>query len=260
MMSMALALVCQNGLAATERNEAEKRVAELKFYLAGREHVLASVGAERKAMLKQADSLAGRVESQKEKEDRSWFEQRAVEKNMARLRTLLQEIQELSAREQDVLDEALAAAAALVAEIEDVLEKDLVELRRNGGGDGKGRKVEGVLALEKERKIYQAKLNSLMPSLELPLDLPPGVSWTKEMIEDQRRAYEASMARLQAEKQLLLQEKRLRGLIKDAVPGVAGAESEGAGRIEARIADLDRKLTLCRDKLARIDSGRKGRN
>lgn len=229
----------------------EQKVAELKGYLAQKEAELARLTAQHRRQLKEADELGRLVATQKERQDGSWFGQGAVERNMARLRAQLEDIEKVTARETEVREEAFAASSAIVLELEEFLDRALRELPAEG--PDRARRVERVMALERDRKTYQSRMNALMPDLPLPAELPTTVSWTKEMVEDQRHVYEAAIARLQADREDLNQQQQLRIQLAASVSATVAVDSAAArARTAARIAEIDRKLKLYRTKLDRL--------
>jgi len=243
----------------------EAVIADLKIFLSEKEKELVQLVVERKGKLKEAEPLAAKVEAQKENENLGWFEKRTVEKNLARLRTRFEDIERVSAREDEVREEAFACAAAIVAELESSLERQLARLHEarraatllsDSGRDGKTERrqqIERVMALEKSRKLFQRKMNTLMPNIQVPDELPRDVPWSKEMIEDQQRAYEANIARFQSERELKIQERRLRRSLADALRSEAAAgDSESGRRIDAEIREYDRKIEIYKDKLDRM--------
>lgn len=231
----------------------EQRLADLRSFLSRKEGELAQLTTLHDRQLKEADALAREVEAQKEKPDRNWFEQRAVEKNLARLRAELQEIERGAVRERAVKEEAFAAAAAVVSELESLLDADLGRLRDRTDPGAREKLLERVQATEKERRAAQRKMNDLTPSIPLPADLPPNVPWTREMIEDQKRACEAVLARLGAERDSLRDEERLRDRFAEAVAGATTAEDSGRRqRVEARLAEVERDLARFKAKYDRL--------
>jgi hypothetical protein len=195
------------------------------------------------------------------------MEQRELEKLLARGRVQLEDIEQLHEKETETRDEAFAAAAAVVAEYETFMQEDLVRLRdlagpapvpsvpaQSGAPGERQRLTDRVLVYERERRLYQGKMNSLTPANPMPIEIPSGATWTREMIEDQRRAWEAAIARLQAERNQLVQEQGLRRALAEALPGatVAGDGANADAGLAARIAELDRRIKAYRDKLNRL--------
>ncbi len=232
----------------------DRKVVDLKSFLESKERELTSVSSERVRRMGEMEKLAGDVEARKKKSNPGWLGQKIIEYKMARLRAQAGQIKKLSDREREVRDDALAAAAAVVAELEGQLEVALVELRdRKADGAEREKMVTGVLGLERERKLYHGRLGALMPTVAVPPDLPKGAERTPEMLDDQRRNYEAAIARMQAERDILAQEKRLGRLLRETLPAVAqGDERLNPERIDSRIAGIDRNIRECREKLARL--------
>src|SRR6185503_19576869 len=110
----------------------EQKVAELKAYLAQKESELGRLAAQHRQQLKDADDLGRKVAAQKERQDGGWFGQGAVERNMARLRAQLEDIEKVTARETEVREEAFAAASAIVLELEEFLDRALRDLPAEG--------------------------------------------------------------------------------------------------------------------------------
>ncbi len=248
-MGLALALSASPAVAVAADRAAEGRITELKAFLAKKERDLAGLSSERMRQLQGMEKLAKEVERQKADQNPGWLERRSLERNMARLRDQAEDVKKLSDREGRVRDEALAGATAIVAELEVQLENVLLELRDAGeGGSVRRALAERVLDLERERRFYQGKANGLMPELRLPADLPRGVKWTPEMVEDQRRSIEAAAARMEAELSLLLQERRLSRLMVEVLPEAAGGQNPVG--VDARIKFLERGVGKCRKKLA----------
>ncbi len=259
---------------ANARTGKDSIIAGLKAFLSRKEGELVQLVAVRKKKLKEADALAKQVEEQKERGDLGWFERRAVEKDLARLRTQFEDIERVTVKERAVREESFACAAAIVAELETSLERQLADIKRQRMSaslfdsesrreiqSGRQQRIERVRALEKSRGIYQRRMNALMPRIQVPGELPTDVPWSKEMIEDQRRSYEASIARFQSERELLLQERRLRRSLADVLPEVPkNGRAASEKRIEKRIREYDRKIEIYKDKLDRMpsDSGRAG--
>jgi len=229
----------------------EQKVTELKAYLAQKEAELARLTVQHRQQLKDADELGHTVAAQKERQDGSWFGQGSVERNMARLRAQLEEIEKVTARETEVREEAFAAASAIVVELEDFLDLAMHDLPAEGADRKK--RVERVLLLERDRRIYQGKMNALTPEIPLPAELPTSVNWTAEMVEDQRRVYEAAIARLQADREQLNQQQRLRSQLAESVSATMAEDSATVrARTADRIAEIDRKLRMYRLKLDRL--------
>lgn len=230
-------------------------IAGLKTFLDEKEKALAQLMADYKTKLGDADALARDLEAQKEKADRSWFEQRTLERSTARLRVMYDDIEHLAARKQEVRTDAWSCAAAIVADLEDELAADLARLNANLAPAARDRLVEDVRALETDRRVYQRRMNELAPDLPAPAELPRGVTWTREMIEDQRRVYEATIARLQIERGDLVQQRELRRLLGSSLTltGTDGAD-DGASRtrLDLKIAELDRRIAATREKLGRL--------
>lgn len=238
--------------AAAAEPSREQKVADLKGYLARKETELSQLTAEHRTRLNDADALAGQVRAQKARGDAGFFEQRALEKNLGRLRVLYEEMEKVSGRVQDVREEAFAAAAAIVAELETSLEQDLVALRDLTDPAARRKAADRLLALERDRRVFQGKMNGFTPDIPVPRDLPAGVAWTPEMVEDQRRSWEATIARLQAEREQVVQERGLRRNLAEALPGAVRSDAAAEARLDARIADLDRKIRLYREKFNRL--------
>jgi len=223
----------------------------LKAYLAQKEADLARLAAQHRQQLRDADELGRTVAAQKARQDGSWFGQGSVERNMARLRAQLEEIEKVTARETEIREEAFAAASAIVVELEDFLDLAMRDLPADGADRRK--RVERVMALEHDRRTYQGKMNALMPEIPLPAELPASVNWTTEMIEDQRRVYEAAIARLQADREQFNQQQRLRIQLAESVSAtVAGDSAAMRARSADRMAEIDRKLRVYRTKLDRL--------
>lgn len=249
-------------------------VAELKVFLSQKEAELAQLVVERKTKLREADLLAKKVEGQKERKNPNWFERRVIARNLSKLRTEFSVIERVTVREQTVREEAFACAAAIVAELESSLERQLTRLHREQRVDADlkrrykrvvpfkvhlysftktGAAIERAMALEKERKFYQHKMNELTPHIPIPAELPKGVEWSKEMIEDQRSAYESNIARLQSEREQLVQEKRLRKNLADTLAKEIKAGSEMfQSRIDTQVVDYDRKIRMYQKRLNQI--------
>jgi hypothetical protein len=261
------------GPAELTRDQKLRRVGELKTFLAGRERELARLVASHRDKTKEAETLGRQVDALKAKPNRSWMEQRDLEKLLASGRVRLEEIERLAEQEAGTRDEAFAAAAALVAEYESFMQEDLVCLRDLAGpvsstplsasASAQRRALtDRVLVYERERRLYQGKMNALTPANPMPIEIPSSAKWTKEMIEDQRRAWEAAIARLQADRNQLVQEQGLRRALAEALPGATVTRDSAAAdsRLAARVEDLDRKIALYRDKLARLTGDSRGRN
>ncbi|MEK7475034.1 MAG: hypothetical protein AAB152_05305 [Candidatus Coatesbacteria bacterium] len=279
---MLLALMLAGGSAASApaagpveltRDQKLRRVEELRTFLTGRERELARLVAAHREKTKEAETLGRQVDALKAKPNRSWMEQRDLEKLLAGGRVRLEEIERLAEQETGTRDEAFAAAAALVAEYESFMQEDLVRLRDLAGpvsatplsasASAERRALtDRVLVYERERRIFQGKMNALTPANPMPIEIPRSAKWTKEMIEDQRRAWEAAIARLQADRNQLVQEQGLRRALAEALPGATVTADSAAAdsRLAARVEDLDRKIALYRDKLARLSGGSRGRN
>ena len=252
-MIAVLTIAASPALAWAGVDAGERRIAELKTFLDGKERELSGFLAERVDKMREMEALAREVETRKRNKNPGWLEQRAIEKKMARLRTKAEEVKKLNDREREARDDALAAAAAVVSEVEGQLEMTLVEVREASEGASRDRLVRQALELEKERKVYQGRLSALMPAMRVPPDLPVGAERTPEMIEDQRRSYEAAIARMQAERDILVQEKRLGRLLAETMPEVAvGDERLNPSRLDSLIAVIDRSIVKCRNKLARL--------
>ena len=231
----------------------KESVRVLGEYLKIKEAELAQLVVERKKVQREADALAPQVKAQKERTDLSWFERKSLERNMGRLRAQLESIEKTTAREREVRDQAFACAAAIVAELEDSLNAalgQLYEQQKNGGSTAD--QVEKVMALEKERKLIQRKADGLRPEIPIPAELPTGVPWSKEMLEDQRSAYEANIARLLDEREQLVREKELRKSLGSMLPGSKGSDAESMTRLDVKIAEYDRKITMYREKKDRL--------
>jgi len=261
------------GPAGLSRDQKLRRVEELKTFLAGRERELARLVAAHRDKTKEAETLGRQVDALKAKPNRSWMEQRDLEKLLASGRVRLEEIERLAEKQAETRDEAFAAAAALVAEYESFMEEDLVHLRDlagpvsstslSGAASAERRQLtDSVLLCDRERRTYQGKMNALTPAIPIPIEIPRGATWTKEMIEDQRRAWEAAIARMQADRNQLVQEQGLRHALAEALPGstVMGDSAAADSRLAARIAELDGKIALYRGKLARLTGAPQGRN
>lgn len=248
-------------------SDREAVIVDLKSFLSEKETELAGLVAERTKKLSEAENLAKKVEARKERDDLGWFERRAVEKDLARLRTQFEDIERLTVSERETREEAFACAAAIVAELETSLERQLARLHEARAGatvssetghepqTARRQEIDRVMALERDRNLHQRKMNALMPSIQVPAELPRDVPWSKEMIEDQGRAYEANIARLQAERELLVQELNLRRRLAGVLPDSArGSRSASEERIEVQIREYDRKIEIYRDKLDRMPS------
>jgi hypothetical protein len=247
--------VGREGVHGTRRES----VRALREYLKLKEAELAQLVVERKKVQREAESLAPQVKAQKERTDLSWFERKSLERSMGRLRAQLESIEKTTARERDVRDQAFACAAAIVAELEDSLNAALgrlYEQQKSGGSTAD--QVEWVMDLEKERKLIQRKADGLRPEIPIPAELPTGVPWSKEMLEDQRSAYEANIARLLDEREQLVREKELRKSLGSVLPGSKGADAESMTRLDARIAEYDRKIAMYREKKDRLSPGGSG--
>lgn len=255
------------------RDQKLQRVEELKVFFAARERELARLAAAHREKTKEAEALGTQVDALKAKANRSWMEQRDLEKLLASGRVRLEEMEKLAAREAETREEAFAAAAGLVAEYESFMEEDLVRLHElagpgsatvaaSSGAAERAQLTDRLLVYERERRQYQGRMNALAPAAPVPVEIPSGAKWTKEMIEDQRRAWEAVVARLQADRNQLVQEQGLRRALAEALPGsTVTADSAAAdSRLAARISELDGKIALYRDKLARLSGAPRGRN
>ena len=252
-MTLVLAISACQALTWADSDGGGKRIAELKVFLDRKEGELLLLSSERVKKMESMESLARDLESRKAKKNPGWFEQWTIGKKMARLRAQAGEVKKLDDQERDARDDALAAAAAVVSEVEGQLEVTLVELRDAGEGASRRRLISRALELERERKMYQERLGALMPAMRVPPDLPAGAERTPEMMEDQRRSYEAAIARMQAEKDILAQEKRLARLLAETMPEVAaGDERLNPARLDLRMAVIDRSIAKCREKLARL--------
>ena len=252
-MMLLLAISASPALVWAGSDGGGSRSAELKGYLERKEGELLVISGERVGRMKTMELLAKDLEARKEKKNPGWFEQWTIAKKMARLRAQAGVVKKLNDRERDARDDALAAAAAVVAEVEGQLEVVLMELRDAGEGSSRKKLVSRALELERERKVYQGRLGALMPAMRVPPDLPAGAERTPEMMEDQRRSYEAAIARMQAEKDILAQEKRLVRLLAETMPEVAaGDERMDPVRLDSRMAVIDRSIAKCREKLARL--------
>jgi hypothetical protein len=244
------------GPAEPTREEKLRRVGELKVYFEGRERELARLVAAHRDRSKEAETLFRQVDALKAKPNRSWMEQRDLEKLLAKGRVQLEAMDRLSSKENETRDEAFAAAAALVAEYESFMEEDLGKLAGESAVTPAERKglTDRLLVYERERRLYQARMNALTPANPMPAEIPSGAKWTREMIEDQRRAWEAAVARLQAERNQLLQEQGLRHALAEALPGATVTADSAAAdaRLAARIAELDRQIKAYRGKLGRL--------
>jgi hypothetical protein len=222
-------------------------------FLANKEKELSQLVSERQAKNKEADDLSGRVEKQKERKDPGWFERRAIEKDLGRLRTLLESIEPLTARERDVRNEAFTCASAIVLVLEGALERLLADLqdrqKRKLVGEGD---VERIRALEKERRLFQGKVNALMPEIPLPAELPKGVAMSQAMIEDQRRNYEASIARLVDGRAQAVQERRLEDIREDTLPEASVDKAAKRARHDAKITEFGGKIRSYQEKLRRL--------
>ncbi len=246
---------------------------ELKIFLSQKEQELAQLVAGRTNNLKEADTLARQVEAQKEKPNRDWFEQRALEKNLATLRAQLEDIERVTARERAVREEAFAYAAAIVAELETSLKRQFIKIQQQQREASRQREadrvvplrvliytftksgvaIERALVLDEERRVHQGKMNALQPHNPPFAELPKGVPWSKEMIEDQRRAYEEHIVRLKSEREQLLKEERLRESLADALPEMVGTDwMARKARINAQVVEYDRKIEIYQDKLDRM--------
>jgi len=224
----------------------EASIAELKALFARKERELKSLRSERIRKLAESEPLSRRVQARKEQGNRGMLDQMTAEKDMGRLRAMLQEVARLNSAEEQARTDAWACSGAIVEEIEALLDEVLAK------GDAAGRQglSERVRALEKERRYYQGRMNALTPELRVAGEVPRSVAWTDEMREDQKHAAEAGIARLQDEKGQYLQEKRLREQLMKAVPEAAGEKDrEALRKIGARIAELDREIEGYRRKL-----------
>jgi len=234
-------------------------VRALREYLKIKEAELAQLVVERKKVQREAGTLASQVKTQKERQDLSWFERKSLERNMGRLRAQLELIEKTTTKEREVRDQAFACAAAIVAELEDSLNAALASLyERQKGGESTAGQVEQVMRLERERKLMQRKADGLRPEIPIPAELPTGVPWSKEMLDDQRSAYEANIARLLDEREQMVREKELRKSLDSMLPGSREADSESMKRLDARIADYDRKIAKYREKKDKLPSGGTG--
>jgi hypothetical protein len=230
----------------------EESIAELKALFARKEKELASLRSERMRKLAKAEPLSKRVQDRKEGENRGVLDSMSGEKDMARLRAMLQEIEKLSASEEQARTDAWACSGAIVEELEALLD----EVLARGEAAGRPGLRERVRELERERRYYQGRMNALTPSLRVPRDVPRTAAWTDEMREDLKHAAEAGIARLQDEKAQYLQEKRLREQLIKAVPeAVDEKDREGLRKIETRIAELDREIEGYRRKLELMKAG-----
>lgn len=252
-MTLLLAISAGPALVWADADGGGRRIAELKGFLERKEGELRLLSAERVGKMKAMELLARELEGRKAKKNPGWIEQWSIEKKMARLRAQAGEVKKLNDRERDARDDALAAAAAVVAEVEGQLEVALIELRDAGEGPARRKLIIRALEMERERKVYQGRLGALMPAMRVPPDLPAGAERTPEMLEDQRHSYESAIARMQAERDILAQEKRLARLLAETMPEVAAGDVRlNPGRLDTRMALLDRSIAKCREKLARL--------
>jgi len=252
-MMVVLAITACSSLAWSDADGGGRRSTELKSLLERKEAELLLISSERVAKMQKMELLARELEIRKSKKNPGWFEQWSIGKKMARLRAQAGEVKKLNDRERDARDDALAAAAAVVAELEGQLEVVLVELRDAGDGNSRKKLISHALDLERDRKVYQGRLGALMPAMRVPPDLPVGAERTPDMVDDQRRSLEAAIARMQAEKDILAQEKRLARLLAETMPEVAaGDERLNPAKLNSRIAVIDRSIAKCREKLARL--------
>lgn len=241
--------------AAADEASRDKRISELQSFLGKKEKDLARLTSLHSEKLKKADPLVREVEQQKDLGRRGWFEQRALEKNLAKLRPQLEEIERIAAERRAVREEAFAAASAIVSEIESAMEEGLDRLKVENGPAARGKLVESLKELERERRAFQGKASRLMPTLPLPADLPADAPWSDEMAEDICGAYEAAVARLETEREDLLKEQRLRRSLAENLPDTAGS-SEGESRLKVALAETEHKLRNFREKLAGQCAGR----
>lgn len=252
-MTLLLTITAGPALVWADTDGGGRRIAELKSFLERKEGELLLLSTERVAKMQAMESLARELEGRKANRNPGWFEQWSIGKKMARLRARAGEVKKLNDRERDARDDALAAAAAVVAEVEGQLEVTLVELRDSGEGPSRRRLIGRAIELERERKMYQGRLGALMPAMRVPPELPAGAERTPEMMEDQRRSYEAAIARMQAEKDILAQEKRLARLLAETMPELsAGEERLNPAKLDSKMAVIDRSIAKCREKLARL--------
>jgi len=251
-MTLLLAITAHS-VPAWAESTGGKRITELKVFLEKKERELKLLSTERVAKMQAMESLARDLEARKAEKNPGWLAQWSIGKKMARMRAQAGEMKALNDRERDARDDALAAAAALVAEVEGQLEVTLVELRDAGEGASRKALINRALEMQRERKMYQGRLGALMPAMRVPPDLPVGAEQTPEMIEDQRRSYDAAIARMQAEKDILVQEKRLGRLLAETMPEMADGDGRmDPARLDVRMALIDRSIAKCRNKLARL--------
>lgn len=249
-LRIALAAAAIAASAVADDGARDKRIAELRVFLAKKEKELVRLTSLHSDKLRKADPLAKEVEKQKELKSRGWFEQRALEKNLAKLRPQLEEIERVAAERRAAREESFAAASAIVSEIESALEDGLNRLRDEENPDERQRLIGSLVGLDRERKIFQGKANRLMPAIPLPADLPADVPWSDEMAEDICSAYAAAVARLETEREDLLKEQRLRRSLAENLPD-APASAESEPRLKVALAETERKLANFRDKLIR---------
>lgn len=253
-MVLVLTIAVSPVFAAPEGVSGVRPVSELKSFLDRKERELTAVSAERLRRMQEMEKLALDVEARKKEGKTGWLSQKLLERKMAKLRVQAGNIKELSDRERDIRDDALAGASAVVTELEGQLEVMLVELRDHPpAGAARKKLVDQALGLERERKHYHGRMGALMPGVRVPPDLPRGAEKDPGMLEDQRRNYEAAIARMQAERDVLAQEKRLGRLLAEAIPGgLPRDERLDPGRVDARMKVLDREIRECRGKLAKL--------
>lgn len=229
----------------------ERKVADLKVFLADREKELASLVGLHETKVRDAEALGRQVDGLKARAGRSLLENQRLEKLLARGRTQLEDIERSESRQREVREEAFAAASAIVLELEDFLQHDLAGLRDAQEPAARQALLDRVIGLDRDRRAYQDRMNALAPAIPPPAEIPAGVTWTPEMLEDQRRSYEAAITRLEEERSRLSRELQTRESLSAAVakPGTRDAASV---RLKAEIADRERKIKSYREKNARL--------
>lgn len=236
---------------AADLGSRERKVADLKVFLADREKELASLVALHETKVRETEALGRQVDGLKARAGRSLLENQRLEKLLARGRTQLEEIERSESRQHEVREEAFAAASAIVLELEDFLQFDLGRLRDVPEPAARQALVDRVIALDRDRRAYQDRMNALAPAIPPPADIPAGVTWTPEMLEDQRRSYEAAITRLEEERSRLARELGIRESLSAAV-AKSGARDRTSLRLKASIGEIERRIRQYREKHARL--------
>ncbi len=236
---------------AGDADQRARRIGELEVYLSLKEKELKRLKMDYTGKALTAEIQAKNMEEEEGRRNRSWFQQRALERDKAKLRSKLEEISRIDKNKRAVQEEAFAAAAALVGELESALESELMILRGEGSAETRESLIEKVQTLDNKRRSYQHRMNELMPSVPLPALLPAGVRRSREMAEDECMAYAAATARLGAEREDLLRERRLRtSLMETLADREKTREAAELSRIEGLLADNDRRLSGYRQRIS----------